>query len=225
MRLSVIIPVYNERETIEEIVKKVQEVDIEKEIIIIDGASTDGTTEIVKGLSGENIIKLYQSQSIGKGSAVRWGIEVAKGDIIIIQDADLEYCPEDYHRLIEPIERGEADVVYGSRILGRNRFSYIRYLLGGLLLTALSNILYGAGITDEPTCYKAFKADVIKGLNLKCKRFEFCPEVTAKVRKAGFAIKEVPIRYYPRRIEEGKKISWKDGIEAIWTLIKYRFYD
>jgi len=147
------------------------------------------------------------------------------GDIVIIQDADLEYDPSDYPQLLEPILNGKAKVVYGSRILGGGKKSYWSFYLGGRLLSFLANLLYDARITDEPTGYKVFRTDVIKNINLKCERFEFCPEVTAKVRKKGYRIYEVPIHYAPRSIKEGKKINWRDGLEAIWTLIKYRFVD
>ncbi|MEW6102350.1 MAG: glycosyltransferase family 2 protein [bacterium] len=224
--LSVIMPVYNEKDTIEEIIKKIEAINLPKEIIIIDDYSSDGTREIIEQrINQKNVIKLFHSENRGKGSAIRTGLEKASGDIIIIQDADLEYDPEDYYKLVKPIMEGKVDVVYGSRVLGKGKFSYLRYALGGKFLSLLTNILYGSHITDEPTCYKVFKTDVIKSLNLKCKKFEFCPEVTAKVLKKGYEILELPISYFPRKIEEGKKINWKDGVEAIWTLVKYRFWD
>jgi len=229
MKLSVIIPVYNEPDTIRRIVNRVMKVDMEKEIIIID-QSTDDTYRIVGEIMSyapvnQSDIKLFRmtkKKSDGKGSAIREGLKYVTGDIVIIQDADLEYDPNDYYELVRPIVEGRASVVYGSRILGNNEKSSLCFYLGGRLLTFLANILYKANITDEPTCYKVFLTAVIKSIDLKCKRFDFCPEVTAKVRKMGYEILEVPIHYYPRSLEEGKKIRWQDGIEAIWTLIKYR---
>ena len=172
-----------------------------------------------------SIIFREKKKNQGKGSAIKEGLKYVIGDIVIIQDADLEYEPEDYHLLIKPIIDGRAKIVYGSRIKGGGRKSYWSFYLGGRLLSFLANLLYNAKITDEATCYKVFGADVLKKINLKCERFEFCPEVTAKVRKKGYEIYEVPIHYYPRSIEEGKKINWRDGLEAIWTLIKYKFVD
>ncbi|MDI6715607.1 MAG: glycosyltransferase family 2 protein [Actinomycetota bacterium] len=223
MKLSVIIPCYNEKATILEILRKVQEVSIDKEIIIVDDGSTDGTRELLSGLSDDNVKVILHEKNKGKGAAIRTGIGHASGDIIIIQDADLEYDPNDYPALVKPIENGDALVVYGSRLLRQNNISYLRYFLGGKLITLITNLLYGTKITDEPTCYKVFRADLLKSLDLKCTRFEFCPEVTAKIAKKHIKIHEVPISYYPRSLEEGKKIGWKDGIEAILTLLKYRF--
>ena len=229
MKLSIIMPVYNEKSTIKEIIHRIKNVPIDKEIIIADDCSTDGTREILRKLQSEEYDKgeikiIYHEKNMGKGWAIRTALKYVSGEIVIIQDADLEYEPEDYPRLIEPIVSGEASVVYGPRSLGK-KISYLSFYLGGQFLSFLTNILYGSHITDEATCYKVFRADVIKGINLKCERFEFCPEVTAKLLKKGYKIYEVPIHYYPRSIKEGKKINWKDGLEAIWTLIKYRFID
>jgi len=238
-KLSIIIPSYNESKTIGElidIIKKVDTKDIEKEIIIVDDGSTDNTADIVKNIRGIKLIKHIKNQ--GKGAAIRTGIKYATGDIIIIQDADLEYDPNDYYKLIKPIIDGKTKVVYGSRFLSKiqkekninflkikHKKAYSLAYLGGRFLTHLANLLYRGNITDEPTCYKVFKTDVLKNINLKCKRFEFCPEVTAKVLKKGYKITELPIPYRPRSFEEGKKIKFRDGIEAVWALIKYKFVD
>lgn len=216
-------PVFNENKTLKEIVRRVQEVPINKEIIIIDDGSTDGTREALKELKADNIRIILHEKNKGKGSAIRTGLGMATGDIVVIQDADLEYDPMDYLKLVPLIESGKAQVVYGSRILGSKERSYHRYYLGGRLLTLLTNIIYGLKITDEPTCYKMFKKEVMDRLKLDCTGFEFCPEVTAKVARLGYAIYEVPISYHPRSFEEGKKIKWKDGLIGIWTLLKYRF--
>lgn len=226
MKLSVIIPVYNEAKTVEEVIQKVRAVPVEKEIIAVDDGSTDGTREILEKFKKERDIKvILKENNEGKGSAIREGLKYVKGDIVVIQDADLEYEPMDWLKMLEVMKKKNADVVYGSRVLGKGKKSSFIFYAGGRFLSFLANILYMANITDEPTCYKMFKAEVIKKINLKCRGFEFCPEVTAKVRKKGYKIYEVPIHYNPRNIKEGKKIRWKDGIVAIWTLIKYRFFD
>ena len=227
MKLSVIVPVYNEINTIREILRRVKEVSIDKEILIVDDFSTDGTREYLKSIEGEKGIRVfYHQENMGKGSAIRTAIGEARGDVVIIQDADLEYDPRDYDKLIRPIMEGKASVVYGSRYANpENELPLTRFKIGVLVLTAMANLLYGAGITDEATCYKAFKADVIKRIPLKCKRFEFCPEVTAKVRKRGYRIEEVPISFKFRTAKEGKKIGWRDGVEAVIALLKYRFVD
>lgn len=227
LKLSVIVPVYNEIGTIKEIVRRIKEVPIDKEILIVDDFSTDGTREYLKTIeSHEGMRVFFHSRNMGKGSAIRTAIEKASGDVIIIQDADLEYDPRDYHKLIAPILEGRASVVYGSRYSNpENELPLTRFKIGVLVLTAMANLLYGAHITDEATCYKVFKADVIKRIPLRCKRFEFCPEVTAKVRKRGYRIEEVPISFKYRTIKEGKKIGWRDGVEAVAALIRYRFVD
>lgn len=246
MTLSVIIPVYNEKETIRDVITHVQETPFEKEIIIVDDGSTDGTRELLEsGISdlGDNIHVFFHSRNQGKGAAIRTGLKTASNDIVIIQDADLEYDPKEYAALVEPIVSGKADVVYGSRFTKVNKWlfiwhwikyslsdkpyeiKYVFNFLGIQLLNLLANILYGAGITDEATCYKVFKRDVLQKIDLKCQRFEFCPEVTAKVRKLGYTIYEVPISYTPRSKLEGKKLTLKDGFAAVFTLIKYRFRD
>ena len=230
-KLSIIIPAYNEENNIQELLTKVINVPLErygisKEIIVIDDGSNDSTTEIVKKFKSIKLIQL--NKNIGKGYAVRTGIKNATGEIILIQDADLEYDPNEYYSLINPIINKQAKVVYGSRRLkeSNRKYSSLSFFIGGIGLTMLTNILYpNLQITDEPTCYKVFRSDIIKNIPLKCKRFEFCPEVTAKIGKKRIKIHEVPISYFPRSVENGKKIRWKDGIEAVWTLLKYRFTD
>jgi len=235
-KISIIIPAYNEEKTINKLLEKIAKADtknVKKEIIIIDDNSKDNTVKEIlkfkknnknKSILSIKIIK--HKQNHGKGFAIRTGIKQATGDITLIQDADLEYDPNDYYSLIKPILKGKAEVVYGSRRLKKanKQHSGFSFYLGGIGLTLITNLLYpGLHITDEPTCYKVFKTKIIKNLNLKCKRFEFCPEVTAKIAKKHIKIYEVPISYYPRTTKEGKKIKWKDGIEAVWTLLKYKF--
>ena len=223
MKLSVIMPVYNEAGTIAEIVRRVLAVPLPKELIIVDDGSTDGTREFLKQLSPRVATVFFHQRNQGKGAAIRTALEHVSGEIVIIQDADLEYDPNDYPALVRPIVDGTAQVVFGSRVLRRdNPYSHLRFYLGGRLLSLIANLLYGIHITDEPTCYKVLRREVIKGLNLQCRRFEFCPEVTAKVARRGIPIHEVPIRYSPRTLDQGKKICWKDGLYAIWILLKYR---
>lgn len=226
MLLSVIMPVYNERETIEEILRRVRNVDIPKEIILVDDYSTDGTREILKKYENEPDIRIfYHPFNQGKGAALRTGFQHAKGDIIIIQDADLEYHPEEYPQLIEPIIKGFADVVYGSRFKGTHRAFLFWHFVGNKLLTFLTNLLYNSCLTDMETCYKVFKREVIEKIKIKSNRFNVEPELTAKVLKQRVRLVEVPITYTGRDYEEGKKITWRDGLVALWTLIKYRFTD
>ncbi len=231
-RLSVIIPCYNEVENITGVIDRVASVDVglEKEIIVVDDGSVDGTMAALEELKekrkGSDIIKVHFSMlNSGKGFAIRIGLKYATGDIVIIQDADLEYDPEDYPKILEPILKGEADVVYGSRFLGKTRPEGMAFtnLVANRILALLATILYGKHITDEATAYKAFRRDVISSIELTCQRFEFCPEVTSKVLKRKFRLVEVPINYRGRTSLEGKKITWWDGIVAIWTLLKYRF--
>jgi len=228
MKLSVIIPVYNEEKTIEEVIEKVRNVPVEKEIIVVDDGSTDRTVNILKKIESKNykdVKIIFKKKNEGKGSAIREGLKKVKGDVVVIQDADLEYEPMDWLKMLKVMEEKKAYVVYGSRVLSKSKKSSFAFYLGGRILSAITNFLYQAGITDEPTCYKMFRREVIENINLRCKGFEFCPEITAKVRKKGYKIYEVPIQYLPRSVKEGKKIRWKDGLIAIWTLIKYRFID
>lgn len=223
MKLSILIPVYNERATILEILKRVQAVPYEKEIIAVDDGSTDGTRELLAQAQGVTV--LYHDHNRGKGAAIQTALAHATGDIIIIQDADLEYDPRDYKQLVEPIMEGRAKVVYGSRFLGPRMAMFFWHMVANKVLTLMTNILYDAILSDMETGYKAFRADVIKGMRLRSRRFDFEPEVTAKVLKRGIRIFEVPISYYGREYSEGKKIGVKDGFVAIWTLLKYRFVD
>lgn len=235
MLLSIIIPAYNEQDTIHEILKKIHAVDlqshaVEKEIIIVNDGSTDATTALVEAFIQKEpncSIKLLTQINQGKGAAIRTAIPHCTGDIIIIQDADLEYDPQDYKHLIAPILNEEADVVYGSRRLNKVNVQYsgLTFYIGGMVLTVLANVLYNIRLTDEPTCYKVFRSAILKDIPLTCTRFEFCPEITAKIAKRKIRIHEVPIAYYPRSVAEGKKINWRDGIEGVWTLVKYRITD
>lgn len=220
--LSIIIPCYNEKKTIEEIVSKIKKVKIKKEIIIVDGGSTDGTKEILKNKLSKKADKIIYTKTVGKGEAVCKGIKQANGDIIIIQDADLEYDPKDYIKIIKPIINDEADVVYGSRFKEKNnKKGYTKNYIANRFLTVLSNFYNKLGVTDMETCYKAFKKEVFKKIKIEEKKFGMEPEITAKVAKYKFRFLEVPISYYPRTIEEGKKINFKDGIEAIKCIRKY----
>jgi len=224
----VIIPVYNERATIREILNRVRAVDVgmEKEIIVVDDGSTDGTRELLREEEARgDILLVFHERNQGKGAAVRTGIERASGDIILIQDADLEYDPRDYPQLLQPLIEGKASVVYGSRFLGPRKAMLFWHALGNKFLTLVTNILYDSILSDMETGYKAFRAEVIKGIPLRSRRFEFEPEVTAKILKRGHRIYEVPISYTGREYHEGKKITWRDGFIALWTLIKYRFVD
>lgn len=230
MKLSVIIPVYNEESTIAEVIDRVSALEVpgfEKEIIVVDDGSRDESASIIDNYRKKypNIIKVHTSLiNLGKGAAIRFGLEYATGDVILIQDADLELQPEEYPRLVEPILRGETDVVYGSRFRGSAKNIPFKTRVANWVLTKFSNLLYGSKLTDMATAYKVFRSEVIKGLRLRSARFEFEPEVTAKLLMSGYKIVEVPISYHPRSVDEGKKIGWIDGIEYIYTLLKYRFF-
>ena len=222
--LSVIIPVYNEKTTISEVIEKVSAVDlpIAKEIIVVDDGSTDGTVEILQSNSVKLTNTFLTPINIGKGAAVRIGLTLAKGEIILIQDADLELDPNEYKQLLEPILTGRTAVVYGSRFLGENRVAPLRRF-ANYFLTATTNFLFRTKLTDMETAYKVFTSEVAKSLRLEANRFEIEPEITAQIALKGFRILEVPISYRPRTKFEGKKINWKDGFKALWTLLKYRF--
>ena len=227
MKLSVIIPVYNENTTIKKIINLVNEVDVKKEVIVVDDGSDDGTKEILRTIKMNSLKTVFHERNRGKGAAIRTGLKYVTGDIVIIQDADLEYDPQEYPKLIQPIVEGKAKVVYGSRFLRplTSNNIYYHFVLGVKLLNLLTYLLYGVKTTDEATCYKVFKTEVIKNIDLNCEGFEFCPEITAKVCKKGYKIYEVPIPYTGRHYQEGKKINWRDGVKAIYALIKYRFID
>lgn len=228
MKLSVIIPVFNERETVEEIIRRVQavQVGLDKEIIIVDDASQDGTRRILENLKTSNLKIFCHSKNEGKGAALRTGFSHAKGDIILIQDADLEYNPQDYPKLLEPILDGRADIVYGSRFLGGpHRVLFFWHYVGNKILTTLSNMFSNLNLNDMETCYKVFKREILDRIKLKSKRFGFEPEFTIKVAKLKYKIYEVPISYSGRDYSEGKKIGWKDGLAAIFHIIRYRFFD
>ena len=239
MKLSVVIPVYNEINTIEEIIFKVQKVDLEKEIIIVDDRSTDGTKEFLiklqknegevkldkinKFINTDNIRIFFQEINKGKGAALSRGFKEVKGDVVIVQDADLEYDPREYQKLMKPIEEGFADVVYGSRFIGGapHRVLFFWHSFGNRFLTFLSNVFTNLNLTDMETCYKMFKKEVINNINIKENRFGIEPEITAKISKMNIKIYEVGISYYGRTYKEGKKIGWKDGLRAAYCIIKY----
>ena len=226
--LSIIIPCYNERETVAEIIKRVQDAAPEAEIVVVDDGSTDGSRDILNGLNGTHpqVRVILHAKNSGKGAALQTGIQAATGDIILIQDADLEYDPRDYPALLKPIEEGRAEVVYGSRFLGGPRKTMMFWhMVANKMLTLMTNVLYNTILSDMETGYKVFQAKVIKGVPLRARRFDFEPEVTAKMLKRRHHIYEVPISFDPREYSQGKKIGLKDAFEAVWTLLKYRFVD
>jgi glycosyltransferase involved in cell wall biosynthesis len=226
VKVSIVIPVYNELTTVREVLERVIDSPLppgcSREIIVVDDGSNDGTGELLAEFE-TRLVVAYQAEHVGKGAALRVGIARATGDVILVQDADLEYDPADYPRLLRPILDGLSDVVYGSRF---REASWVRGMrpgnwLANRILARAANLVTGAGITDEATAYKAFRATVLRRLTLKCVRFEFCPEVTAKVRRLGYGIHEVPVAYRPRSVRQGKKVRWYDAVHALWTLVKY----
>jgi len=226
MKLSVVMPAYNEIKTIEEIIRRVLAVELEKELIIVDDSSTDGTREFLSKLDDARIRVFFHEKNTGKGAAVRWGIAEATGDVIVIQDADLEYDPEEYHNLLAPILDGRADVVYGSRFKGSSiRVHLFWHSLGNRILTLFSNMFTNLNLTDMEVCYKMFKAPIIKNIRLRSNRFGFEPEVTAKVARLRCHICEIPVSYAGRDYSEGKKIGWKDAVSAFYSIIRFHFFD
>jgi glycosyltransferase involved in cell wall biosynthesis len=222
--LSVVMPVYNERETVESMVGRVLSVPgIRVELIVVDDGSKDGTTQILQALQPKYRFKLLTKENGGKGSALRRGFKEVTGDLVVIQDADTEYSPEELPELIELICQGRADVVYGSRFLGRHRVFLFTHYLGNMFLTFLTNVLYNTMLTDMETCYKAMRIEVLRSFSLESDGFGIEPEITAKIFKRGYRVYEVPITYDGRGYEEGKKITWRDGVVALWVLLKYRF--
>jgi len=227
MKLSVIMPIYNEINTLEEIIKRVEKTGLADEIVLVDDGSGDGTRDLVRKYQGKpGFVVILHKQNQGKGAAVKSGFAAASGDVFLIQDADLEYDPREYKRLLEPIEEGIADVVYGSRFLGASRrVAMFWHMVANKFLTLFTNILYDTILSDMETGYKVFRKEVVEDMTIHAKRFEFEPEFTAKILKRKYRIFEVPITFNPRDYSEGKKIGLRDAFEAIWALIKYRFVE
>ena len=228
-KLSVVVPVFNERNTLVEVMRRMRVVElpdgIEREIIVVDDGSNDGTRDLLKQLGDSTVRVVMHDVNRGKGAALRTGIALATGDYVLVQDADLEYDPEDWPKLLNPVLRGRARVVYGSRFTGERRNMMLLHWIGNRFLSMTTNVLFNTTLSDMETCYKLFDRTVLEGLTLRAMRFEFEPEVTAKILRRGIRIYEVPISYSGREFDEGKKITWRDGVAALWTLVKYRFRD
>jgi glycosyltransferase involved in cell wall biosynthesis len=225
LRISVVIPVYNERDTVLEVIEHVRATGMVGEIIVVDDGSTDGTREALDGVNHPDVRVFRHEKNGGKGSALKTGFARVTGDVVIVQDADLEYDPREYPVLVAPIAEGKADVVYGTRFAGgTHRVLFFWHYIGNRLLTLFSNMLTNLNLTDMETCYKVFRADVVRKINIRSMRFGVEPELTAKVARMGCRIYEVPISYYGRDYTEGKKISWRDGVAAVWHILKFRFF-
>jgi glycosyltransferase involved in cell wall biosynthesis len=228
-KLSVIVPVFNERNTVVEVLRRMRAVElpdgIDREIIVVDDGSTDGTRDVLNQLRDSTVRILMHDDNRGKGAAVRTGLTVATGDYVLIQDADLEYDPEDWPKLIAPVIRGRAQVVYGSRFTGERRNMLFLHWIGNRMLSLVTNVLYNTTLSDMETCYKLVDRELLVDLQLRCRRFDIEPEITAKILKRRIRIYEVPISYMGREFDEGKKITWRDGFAALWTLAKFRFAD
>jgi len=228
-KLSVIVPVFNERNTVVEVLRRMRAVElpdgIDREIIVVDDGSTDGTRDVLNQLRDSTVRILLHDDNRGKGTAVRTGLKVASGDYVLIQDADLEYDPEDWPKLVAPVMRGRAQVVYGSRFTGERRNMLFLHWIGNRMLSFVTNVLYNTTLSDMETCYKLVDRELLLDLRLRCRRFDIEPEITAKILKRRIRIYEVPISYMGREFDEGKKITWRDGFAALWTLAKFRFAD
>ena len=226
-KLSVIVPVFDERNTVVEIIRRMRQVELplDLEIVVVDDGSTDGTRAVLRQLGDSTVRVLTHEVNRGKGAAIRTGLAHVTGDLVLVQDADLEYDPEDWPKLLAPIQSGKARVVYGSRFTGERRNMLFLHWVGNRFLSLVTNVLYNTTLSDMQTCYKLFDRSLLDGITLRAERFEFEPEITAKILRRGIRIYEVPISYTGREFDEGKKITWRDGVTALWTLVKYRIVD